>query len=60
MEKFPVLDKLLNKDSEISALLGTVASGIMKCVELVFILFSHKGIVEGTRLLVLRIPLDFH
>jgi hypothetical protein len=59
-EKFLVLDELLNQDSEISALVGKVASGIVKCVELVFILLSHVCIVEGTRLLVLWVSLDFH
>jgi hypothetical protein len=59
-EKFSVLDKLLNQDSEIFALLGKVAPGVMKRAELVFILFSHIGIVKGMRLLVLWILLDFH
>jgi len=58
-KKFFVLDELLNQDSEISELIGKVALGVVKHAKLVFILLSHVRIVEGTRLLVLRVSLYF-
>jgi len=58
-EKFSIFDKLLNQDSENSALLSDMASSVMKRVEFVSIFFFHILIVEGIRLLVLWIPLDF-
>jgi len=40
-EEFSILDEFLNQDSEISALLGKVASGVVKRVEFVSILLSR-------------------
>jgi hypothetical protein len=58
--RVPVFDELLDQDSEISAFLGDIALCIMERAVFVSIFFFHLFVVKRVRLLILRVPLDFH